>query len=94
MVGDLVLYDTSDGVATITMNRPEAFNAVTTEMVDEMIRAFDESDQDDDVRAVIVTGAGRAFCAGADLSSGGATFTFPEGHRDSGGSSLSGCCAR
>ncbi|MCU1501099.1 MAG: putative enoyl-CoA hydratase [Ilumatobacteraceae bacterium] len=70
-----ILYDVADHIATITMNRPEALNAFTGTMMNEMIDAFDRIDADDDVRAVIVTGAGRGFCAGADLSSGGDTFS-------------------
>lgn len=69
-----VAYAVVDRVATITLSRPERMNAVTETMVDELIGAFDRTDADDEVRAVIVTGAGRAFCAGADLSAGGATF--------------------
>ncbi len=69
-----ILYDVADHVATITLNRPDQLNTFTTRMMREMIDAFDRVDADDDVRAVIVTGAGRGFCAGADLSSGGATF--------------------
>lgn len=69
-----ILYSVADHVGTITMNRPDQLNAFTGTMMREMIDAFDQIDTDDDVRAVIVTGAGRAFCAGADLSSGGATF--------------------
>ncbi len=69
-----IIYEVSEQIATITLNRPEKLNAFTNRMLKEMISAFDESDADDDVRAVIVTGAGRAFCAGADLSSGGETF--------------------
>ncbi|MFN9926668.1 MAG: crotonase/enoyl-CoA hydratase family protein [Phenylobacterium sp.] len=61
-------------MATITLNRPDKLNAFNTTMMNEMIAAFDETDGDDNVRAVIVTGAGRAFCAGADLSAGAATF--------------------
>src|SRR4051812_49460086 len=64
-------YDVADHVATITLNRPEQLNAFTGTMMNEMIDAFDRIDADDDVRVVIVTGAGRGFCAGADLSSGG-----------------------
>ena len=71
-----LLYAVEDGIATITLNRPEKMNAFTPQMRDEMIQAFDRSDADDSVRAVIVTGAGRAFCAGADLSKGGATFDY------------------
>lgn len=69
-----ILYDVADHVAVITLNRPDKMNAFTATMMREMIEAFDLTDADDDVRAVIVTGAGRAFCAGADLSSGGDTF--------------------
>lgn len=69
-----VLYEVTDRVATITLNRPDKLNAFTGTMMREVIDAFDRIDADDDVRAVIVTGAGRAFCAGADLSGGGETF--------------------
>ncbi|WP_321326931.1 crotonase/enoyl-CoA hydratase family protein [uncultured Parasphingorhabdus sp.] len=64
-----ILYDVADNIATITINRPEKMNAFTGTMMKEMIDAFDRIDADDDVRAVVVTGAGdRAFCAGADLT--------------------------
>jgi enoyl-CoA hydratase/carnithine racemase len=69
-----ILYAVDDHVATITLNRPEQLNAFTARMMRELIDAFDRVDADDDVRAVIVTGAGRGFCAGADLSAGGTTF--------------------
>ena len=69
-----IIYEVFEQIATITLNRPEKLNAFTNRMLKEIISAFDESDADDNVRAVIVTGAGRAFCAGADLSSGGETF--------------------
>lgn len=69
-----IRYDVAEHVATITLHRPEQLNAFTAQMMSEMIAAFDRSDADDDVRAVIVTGSGRAFCAGADLSAGGDTF--------------------
>ena len=68
-------YSVSDHIATIILNRPEKLNAFTNTMLHEIISAFDLTDANDDVRAVIVTGAGRAFCAGADLSGGGATFS-------------------
>ena len=68
---ETLLYDVTDGIATITLNRPEKMNAFTTQMRDDMIAAFDATDADDAVRVVIVTGAGRAFCAGADLSAAG-----------------------
>lgn len=69
-----IRYEVSDHVATVTLHRPDAMNAFTGTMMRELIEAFDRIDADDDVRAVIVTGAGRAFCAGADLSGGGETF--------------------
>ncbi|RSN46727.1 crotonase/enoyl-CoA hydratase family protein [Actinomadura sp. WAC 06369] len=67
-------YEVADGIATITLNRPDHMNAYTFTMRNEMLDAFDRIDADDAVRAVVVTGAGRAFCAGADLSTGGGTF--------------------
>ena len=67
-----------DGVLTITLNRPDRLNAWTSQMGEELMSAFDASDADDDVRAVIVTGAGRGFCAGADLGGGGGTFDYSE----------------
>ncbi|MBK8765093.1 MAG: crotonase/enoyl-CoA hydratase family protein [Burkholderiaceae bacterium] len=73
---ETVLYSVEDGIATITLNRPEKMNAFTVKMRDELVALFDETDSDDAVRAVIITGAGRAFCAGADLSSGGKTFDY------------------
>ena len=73
---ETLLYNVDDGIATITLNRPDKLNAFNTQMRDELIAVFDETDADDAVRAVIVTGAGRAFCAGADLSSGGKTFDY------------------
>jgi enoyl-CoA hydratase/carnithine racemase len=78
-----ILTETSDGVLTITLNRPERLNAWTGRMGEELRAAFDLADDDDDVRAIIVTGAGRAFCAGADLESGGDTFDYSK--RDTAG---------
>jgi enoyl-CoA hydratase/carnithine racemase len=75
-------YDVSDGVLTLTLYRPDRLNAFTETMRSELVAAFDASDADDDVRAVIVTGAGRAFCAGADLSAGGSTFDSRGRERD------------
>ena len=81
----------AEKVATITLNRPERMNAFTQQMGHELLDAFDRTDADDDVRAVIVTGAGRAFCAGADLEAAGDTFDYkdeegdPSAHRDFGG---------
>jgi len=68
-----IMYEISDRVLTITLNRPERLNAYTLTMCNELIDAFGRADADDDVRVVIVTGAGRAFCAGADLSPDGVT---------------------
>jgi enoyl-CoA hydratase/carnithine racemase len=76
MAYEQILYAVEDGIATITMNRPEKLNAFTGTMMAEMIDAFDQIDADDSVRCVIVTGAGRAFCAGADLSGGAKTFDY------------------
>ncbi|MBR1222908.1 crotonase/enoyl-CoA hydratase family protein [Bradyrhizobium sp. U87765 SZCCT0131] len=74
MAYEQIKYDVEDNILTITLNRPDKLNAYTHTMQTEMIDAFDRADADDNVRAIIVTGAGRAFCAGADLSSGGDTF--------------------
>ncbi len=72
-----IILDIEDGIATLTLNRPEKMNAFTGTMMLEMIEAFDITDKDDNVRVVIVTGSGdRAFCAGADLSAGAKTFDY------------------
>jgi enoyl-CoA hydratase/carnithine racemase len=73
---ETVLYQVEDGIALVTLNRPEKLNAFNTQMMKDLIAVFDETDRDDAVRAVIVTGAGRAFCAGADLSAGAQTFDY------------------
>ena len=73
---ETILFAVEDGIATITLNRPDRLNAFNTQMMQEMIAAFDITDADDAVRAVIVTGAGRGFCAGADLSGGAQTFNY------------------
>ena len=83
-------YDIDQRIATITLNRPGRLNAFTSTMRAELIALFGEADRNDEVRAVIVTGAGKAFCAGADLSAGGSTFDSYEKksaleHRDGGG---------
>lgn len=88
-----IRYAVEERVATITLSRPERMNAFTARMCREMIEALDAADADDAVRAVVVTGAGRAFCAGADLGSGGDTFDSKaqgyadtvDTHRDGGG---------
>ena len=69
-----ITLDIADGIATITLNRPDKLNSFTGRMMHEIISAFDVTDADDSVKVVIVTGAGKGFCAGADLSSGGETF--------------------
>jgi enoyl-CoA hydratase/carnithine racemase len=78
-----ILTETSEGVLTITLNRPDRLNAWTGRMGEELRAAFDLADGDDAVRAIIVTGAGRGFCAGADLESGGDTFDYSK--RDTAG---------
>jgi enoyl-CoA hydratase/carnithine racemase len=69
-----IRYELADHVLTITLNRPDRLNAFTPTMARELIEALDRADADDDVRAIVVTGAGRGFCAGADLGGGGGTF--------------------
>jgi enoyl-CoA hydratase/carnithine racemase len=79
MAFEQILTEVSERVLTITLNRPERLNAWTPTMASELIEAFDRADADDEVRAVIVTGAGRGFCAGADLAvGGGETFDYRE----------------
>ncbi|MCZ6465588.1 MAG: crotonase/enoyl-CoA hydratase family protein [Proteobacteria bacterium] len=71
---ETLLTDLEDRVFTITLNRPDRLNAFTATMMNELLDVLDEVDGNDEIRAVIVTGAGRGFCAGADLASGGSTF--------------------
>ncbi len=91
MEPEQIIAEVQDGILTITLNRPDRMNAWTETMARELMEAFDRADADDEVRAVIVTGAGRAFCAGADLERGGETFDRrargggPAVHRDNGG---------
>jgi enoyl-CoA hydratase/carnithine racemase len=78
-----ILVEVADGIATVTLHRPEKLNAFTVTMMQELLQVFDQTDADDAVRAVIVTGAGRAFCAGADVSGGGQTFNYEsQGERE------------
>lgn len=69
-----IRYERRGTTAVITLDRPDRLNAFTPRMAAEVVDAFDRTDADDDVRAVVMTGAGRAFCAGADLQRGGETF--------------------
>lgn len=78
MAYSTILFDVADGICTITLHRPDQLNAFNVPMMRELIDAFDRVDSDDDVRVVIVTGSGRAFCAGADLSSGSDAFDYDE----------------
>ena len=71
---ETILYDKKDKVLTITLNRPERLNAFTGQMMHDLIDAFDKAGKDDEIRVIIVTGAGRGFCAGADLGAGANTF--------------------
>jgi enoyl-CoA hydratase/carnithine racemase len=71
---ETIQYEVAEQILTITLSRPEKLNAFNATMQRELIEAFDAADKDDNIRAIIVTGAGRAFCAGADLSSGADTF--------------------
>jgi enoyl-CoA hydratase/carnithine racemase len=72
-------YSVAGGVATITLDRPDRLNAFTTRMQTELVDVYDRTDADDDVRAVVLTGRGRGFCAGADLGSGSGTFRHEPG---------------
>ena len=93
MTFEQITTELAERVLTITLNRPDRLNAWTAQMGSELTEAFDRADADDEVRAIIVTGAGRGFCAGADLASGGETFDYRaresagagEAPRDNGG---------
>ncbi len=88
-----IRYEVDDRVLTITLNRPDRLNAFTPTMARELMDAFEQADADDAVRVIVITGAGRAFCAGADLGGGGGTFDYRgpgeraqvDEHRDGGG---------
>lgn len=91
MDNKFIKYHVENGIALLTLNRPEQLNAVNYEMLDEMINLINKADMDDEVRVVIVTGEGRAYCAGADLSPGGTKWDKTSEklpiseHRDGGG---------
>ncbi|HEY1567572.1 MAG TPA: enoyl-CoA hydratase-related protein, partial [Solirubrobacteraceae bacterium] len=78
MTYEQITAEAADGVLTITLNRPDRLNAWTPTMGQELMTAFDAADADDAVRAIVITGAGRGFCAGADLQAGGSTFDWRE----------------
>ena len=90
---ETVRAEVADRILTVTLNRPEKLNAFNPRMMADLLDVLDAADADDDVRVIVVTGAGRGFCAGADLGSGGSTFDQPQGGRagtgtpDGGGSS-------
>jgi len=79
-----IRYEVDAGILTLTLDRPERLNAFTNTMAHELMDAFDRADADDDVRVVVVTGAGRGFCAGADLGAGGETFDWRRRGTDEG----------
>ena len=86
---EVIIYEVDDGILTITLNRPERLNAFNGQMQTEIIDAIDRADADDDVKAIIFTGMGRGYCAGADLSGGSETFDHDSDgrglHPDGGG---------
>ncbi len=85
---ETLLTELADRVLTITLHRPDRLNAFTPRMLEDLLAVLDEADREDEVRAVIVTGAGRGFCAGADVGGGGGSFDHREAgarHRDIGG---------
>jgi len=75
----LIKYETAEGILTITLNRPDSLNALNYDMINDLMDALNTADADDDIRVIIVTGAGHAFCAGADLSQGDDSFV-PKSH--------------
>ena len=79
---ETIRYEVADRVLTITLNRPDRLNAWTPTMQRELIAALDAADADDDVRAIVFTGEGRGYCAGADLQGGGSTFDWRERERE------------
>ncbi|MFC4503438.1 MULTISPECIES: crotonase/enoyl-CoA hydratase family protein [Streptomyces] len=85
---ETVRAETADGILTVTLDRPEKLNAFSPQMMRDLLDVLDAADADDDVRVIVVTGAGRGFCAGADVSAGGSSFDHRKAgawHRDTGG---------
>lgn len=74
VMNDELLFDVSDGIALITLNRPEAYNTISSAIMEGLGEAYRRCDEDDAIRVAVVTGAGNVFCAGADMSGGGDTF--------------------
>jgi enoyl-CoA hydratase/carnithine racemase len=82
-VSEAILLETlEEGVLTLTLNRPDKLNAMSYALLDGLVAALDRADEDDEVRAIILTGAGRGFCAGTDLSGGSETFDVSRVPRD------------
>ena len=79
-----LLFNEADGVVTVTLNRPAALNALTTDLIAELIDAVDRVRDEGTARCLLLTGAGRAFCSGADLANGGATSSDRHGPPDAG----------
>ena len=73
-MNDELLFEVVDGVAVITLNRPEAYNSISSGIIAGLGDAYRRCDEDDDIRVVVLTGAGNVFCTGADMSGGGSTF--------------------
>ncbi|MCM3691208.1 crotonase/enoyl-CoA hydratase family protein [Neobacillus niacini] len=85
---ETIKVDITNQIMTITLHRPDRLNAFNSQMLQDLFQAFDQADEDDNVRVIIMTGEGRAYCAGADLGKGGDTFrddSPPGEHRDEGG---------
>ena len=74
---ETVRAEAADGILTVTLNRPERLNAFSPQMMHDLLDALDAADADDGIRVVVVTGAGRGFCAGADVSSGPSRYVVP-----------------
>ena len=79
MTYNTLRYEVADHILTLTLNRPDHLNSFTVEMANELIDAFNRASDDDEVRAIVVTGEGRAFCAGMDLTAAGNVFGLDEG---------------